>query len=107
VIVLCLSPPRETGLARVASERTASARNSRDVDQWISVLVVADPRDENGGSDRAARPARPVGDLADEVERAQTPRTPVRALSGVWLTVALTVALVLAVVAVTIYFVAD
>lgn len=44
-------------------------------------------------------------DLADKVERARTPRTPLRALTGVWLTVALTVALVLAVVALTLYFV--
>jgi hypothetical protein len=66
---------------------------------------VTDPRDENGPSDRAARRPRPVGDLADEVERTRTPRTPLRALGGVWLTVAVTVALVLAVVALTLYFV--
>jgi hypothetical protein len=46
-----------------------------------------------------------VGDLADEVERTRTRRTPLLALGGVWLTVAVTVALVLAVVAVTLYFV--
>jgi hypothetical protein len=45
-----------------------------------------------------------VGDLADEVERARTPRTPLRALTGVWLTVAVTVALMLTLVAVTLYF---
>jgi hypothetical protein len=49
--------------------------------------------------------ARPGGDPAAEAERARTPRTPLRALTGVWLTVAVTVALVLAVVAVTLYFV--
>ena len=62
-------------------------------------------RDENAGRDRAARRPRPGGELADEIERARTPRTPLLALAGVWLTVALTVALVLAVVAVTLYFV--
>jgi hypothetical protein len=46
-----------------------------------------------------------VGDLAGEVERARTPRTPLRALTGVWLTVAVTVALALTVLAVTLYFV--
>jgi hypothetical protein len=68
---------------------------------------VADPRDENGARNRTARRARPVGDLADEVERARTPRTPVRALTGVWLTIALTFAVVLAVVALTLYLVSD
>jgi hypothetical protein len=73
---------------------------------WVSVRVVADPRDENGAArDRAARSPRPVGDLADEVERARTPRTPLLALTGVWLAVAITVALVLAVVALTLYLV--
>jgi hypothetical protein len=62
--------------------------------------------EENGARGRAARP-RPGGDLADEVERARTPRTPLRALTGVWLTVALTFAVVLAVVALTLYFVTD
>jgi hypothetical protein len=62
--------------------------------------------EENGARDRAARP-RPGGDLADEVERARTPRTPLRALTGVWLTVALTFAVVLAVVALTLYLVTD
>jgi hypothetical protein len=66
---------------------------------------VTDPRDENGARDREARRPQPVGDLADEVERARTPRTPLRALTGVWLTVGVTVALVLAMVALTLYFV--
>jgi hypothetical protein len=82
-----------------------SASDSRYVKPWISVRVVADPRDENGARNRAARRAPPVGDLADEAERARTPRTPLRALTGVWLTVALTVALVLGVVAMVLYFV--
>jgi hypothetical protein len=50
--------------------------------------------------------ARARDDLADEVERARTPRTPLQALTGVWLAVALTFAVVLAVVALTLYFVA-
>jgi hypothetical protein len=62
-------------------------------------------RDEKGARDRAARRPRPRGDLADEFERARTPRTPLLALTGVWLAVAITVALVLAVVALTLYFV--
>jgi hypothetical protein len=94
------SPPRGC-----SSEQTVGASGSRCVKPWITVQVVADPRDENGARNRAARRARPVGDLADEVERARTPRTPLRALTGVWLTVAVTVALVLAVVAVTLYLV--
>jgi hypothetical protein len=68
---------------------------------------VADPRDENGARDRTARRVRPVGDLADEVERARTPRTPLRALTGVGLTIALAFAVVLAVVALTLYFVTE
>jgi hypothetical protein len=62
--------------------------------------------DENAARGRATTPLRPGGDLADEVERARTPRTPLRVLSGVWLTVAVTFALVLAAVALTLYFVA-
>jgi hypothetical protein len=89
------------------SEQTARAGNSRCVKLWSSVQVVADPRDENGARNRTARRARPVGDLADEVERARTPLTPLRALTGVWLTIALTFAVVLAVVALTLYFVTD
>jgi hypothetical protein len=68
---------------------------------------VADRRDENDARNRTARQARPLGDLAGEVERARTPRTPLRALTGVWLTVALTFVLVLSVVALTLYFVTD
>jgi hypothetical protein len=67
---------------------------------------VADPRDENDARNRTARRARP-GDLADEFERARTPRTPLRALTGVSLAIALTFAVVLAVVALTLYFVTD
>ncbi len=64
---------------------------------------MADPREENA-RDRAARPAR-GDDLADELERLRTPRTPLRALTGVWLTVAVAVALVLALVLLTLYLV--
>ncbi len=64
---------------------------------------MAEPGDENA-RERGASPPR-VDDLAGEVERARTPLTPLRALAGVWLTVALAVAVVLAVVAVTLYFV--
>jgi hypothetical protein len=46
-----------------------------------------------------------VDDLAAEVERARTPRTPLLALTGVWLAVAATVVAILVVVALTLYFV--
>ncbi len=85
--------------------RTANASNSRHVQPSINFHVVAEPRDEDGARKRAARSARSGGDLADEVERARTPLTPLRALTGVWLTVVLTVALVLAIVALTLYIV--
>ena len=62
-------------------------------------------RDGNAARDGAARRLRPAGDLADEVERARTPRTPLLALARVWLTVAVAVAVVLTVVALTLYFV--
>jgi type VI protein secretion system component VasF len=39
-------------------------------------------------------------DLANEAERAHTPRTPFRALAGVWLAVAIVVAIVIALVVV-------
>ncbi len=67
---------------------------------WISLAIVADPEET-----AAARRPPPGDDLADEVERAQTPWTPLRALTGVWLAVVLTVAAVLVVVAVTLYLV--
>jgi hypothetical protein len=56
-------------------------------------------RDESSGHQRVA------DDLAEEVERARTPRTPLLALTGVWLAIAITVVLVLVVVALTLYFV--
>ncbi len=65
---------------------------------------MADRPEENGGPEQGASPAQ-ADDLADEVERARTPRTPLLALTGVWLTVAVAFVLVLAVVLVTIYFV--
>jgi hypothetical protein len=40
-------------------------------------------------------PRQPSEDPAAEAERAWTPRTPARALTGVWLTVAATVVVVL------------
>jgi hypothetical protein len=46
-----------------------------------------------------------AGDLADELERARTPRTPLLALTGVWVAIAVTVVVVLAVVALALYFV--
>ena len=47
----------------------------------------------------------PPDDLAAEAERARTPRTPLLALAGVWLTVAVVVAVILVAVALTLYFV--
>jgi hypothetical protein len=47
----------------------------------------------------------PPYDLAAEAERAHTPRTPLLALTGVWLTVVAVVVVVLAAVALTLYFV--
>jgi hypothetical protein len=46
-----------------------------------------------------------AGDPADEAERARTPRTPVLALTGVWLAVAVAFVVVLAVVVLVLYFV--
>ncbi len=63
-----------------------------------------DSPDENAARDPAAGPPSRVDDLADEVERARTPRTPLLAFTGVWLAVAVTVAVVLAVVALAVYF---
>jgi hypothetical protein len=97
--------PVPLGLAGAPHRERPAPVDSRHVQRWVSVRVVADPLDENGARDRSARPPRPVGDLADEVERARTPRTPLLALSGVWVAVAATVALVLAAVALTLYFV--
>ena len=71
----------------------------------ISVVVMSDPGNEQPASDRRARTERPPDDLAAEAERVRTPRTPVFALTGVWLAVLAVVALVLAVVALTLYFV--
>ena len=61
------------------------------------------PRDEQPARERDAR-VEPPDDLAAAAERARTPRTPLLALTGVWLTVAAAVVLVLAVVALTLYF---
>jgi hypothetical protein len=58
---------------------------------------VADRPDEDHTPEGAA-------DLADEVERARTPRTPVLALTGVVLTLAVAFVLILAVVLLTLYF---
>jgi hypothetical protein len=66
---------------------------------------VADPpRNEQPAPDPDARPVRPPNDLAAEAERAWTPRTPLLALTGVWLAVAAVVVIVVA-VALTLYFV--
>lgn len=66
---------------------------------------MADRPEENGGPQWGTRPAQRADDLADEVERSRTPRTPLLALTGVWLTVAVAFVLVLAVVLLTLYFV--
>ena len=63
------------------------------------------PSKDNGGRDPAAKPARTTDDLAAETERARTPRTPLLALSGVWLAVAATVVAILVAVVLTLYFV--
>jgi hypothetical protein len=53
---------------------------------------------------RRARDSRAREDLAAEAERARTPRTPLLALTGVWLTVTAVVLIVVA-VALSLYFV--
>jgi hypothetical protein len=65
---------------------------------------VADRPDEDRTPERAARPTQPPADLADEVERARTPRTPLFALTGVVLTLAVAFVLILAVVLLTLHF---
>jgi hypothetical protein len=63
------------------------------------------PQNEQPARDPDARRDRPPpDDLAAEAERARTPRTPLLALTGVWLAVAAVVLIVLA-VALTLYFV--
>ena len=64
------------------------------------------PGDETGrpSRDPDARRDRPPDDLAAEAERARTPRTPLVALTGVWLAVAAVVLIVVAIV-LTLYFV--
>ena len=66
---------------------------------------MAERPEESGGSDHGARRAPRADDLADEVERARTPRTPLLALTGVWLTIAVVFLLILAAVMLTLYFV--
>jgi hypothetical protein len=63
------------------------------------------PSTDNGGRDPVAKPAGTTDDLAAEVERGRTPRTPLLALTGVWLAVAATVVAILVAVALTLYFV--
>jgi hypothetical protein len=46
----------------------------------------------------------PVNDFAAEAERVRTPRTPFLALAGVWLTIVVALVVVLALVALTLYF---
>jgi hypothetical protein len=67
--------------------------------------VAGRPRNEQPARDPGARPGRPPDDLAAEAERARTPRTPLLALTGVWLAVAAVVLIVVAVVVLTLYFV--
>jgi hypothetical protein len=57
---------------------------------------------EHESSSRARRAGE---ELAAEAERARTPRTPLLALTGVWLAVAATVVAILVAVALTLYFV--
>ena len=63
------------------------------------------PKNELPARDPGARPERSPDDLAAEAERARTPRTPLLALSGVWLAVAATVVAILVAVVLTLYFV--
>jgi hypothetical protein len=67
--------------------------------------MAESPDKNNGGRDTVAKPARTADDVAAEAERARTPRTPLLALTGVWLAVAATVVAVLVVVALTLYFI--
>jgi uncharacterized protein involved in exopolysaccharide biosynthesis len=62
---------------------------------------MVDRREET--ADRGHTNSPGGGDLADEVERARTPLTPLFALAGVWLTIAIALAIVLALVALAIY----
>jgi hypothetical protein len=53
---------------------------------------------------RTSSTSRLVGDSASEVERVRTPRTPMLALTGVWLAVAAAFVVALAVIALALYF---
>ena len=53
-----------------------------------------EPRPPENGS--ASHPRRRGDDLATEAERARTPRTPVLALAGVWIVIAIVVTIVVA-----------
>jgi hypothetical protein len=64
---------------------------------------VSEPTEtQEDGEDRGV--TQPVADLAAEAERGHTARTPFLALAGVWLAVAVVVAIVLA-LTMTLYFV--
>ena len=62
------------------------------------------PRNEQPSEYRGAS-TKPPDDPAAEAERTRTPRTPLLALTGVWVTVFAAVVFVLAVVALTLYLV--
>jgi hypothetical protein len=66
--------------------------------------VAGRPENQQPARDPDARRDRPPDDLAAEAERARTPRTPLLALTGVWVVVAAVVLIVLA-VSLTLYFV--
>ena len=48
------------------------------------------------GNGPASQPRRRGGELATEAERTHTPRTPVRTFAGVWMVIAVVVAIVVA-----------
>ena len=66
--------------------------------------MAGSPSDEQAEENRRASSDLP-DDPAAEAERARTPRTPLLALGGVWLTVVAAVVLVLALIALTLYLV--
>jgi hypothetical protein len=66
---------------------------------------MADPPGTEKPTPDRSGTERPVTDLAAEAERARTPRTPFLALAGVWLTIVVALAIVLALVALTLYLV--
>jgi hypothetical protein len=66
--------------------------------------MAGPPRTEEPEHNRPDPSSRPL-DLAAEAERARTPREPFLALAGVWVFVVAALVIVLALVALTLYFV--